>query len=106
MFIEVKESFFRDCLIPYLEEFNVKYIISDCTLPNEKEKIIHVEFETELTKEQIEKINGIYQKNGKEKELVIKRERKWDRQYHTLKQELKGHITGQNLEEEVIYEHK
>lgn len=124
MFLELKKKDFENQKLKELfEKLKVKYEVSDCTLPEEKERMLHIEFYelSEAQKEQIvdtlEKIYGPdsirRDKDGNGipdyidnlgPEFIEKRHRKWDDKMHTVKEELIGFATGANTEEEVTYD--
>lgn len=124
MFYEMKKKEFENSrLRELLEKLKIKYEISDCTLPNEKEKMLHIEFFSlsESQKEQIldtlEKIYGPESiKRDKDgngipdyidnlpPEMIEKRHKKWDDRGHTIKEEFIGFVTGENEAEDVTYE--
>ena len=120
MFLETQKIYFEK-LVPYLRENNIRYEVSDCTLPGETETTLHIEFLTEIAPKQIETINNkldeIYAKtnehiidldgNGiadnidkavEEEEIRQQNDihREWDQKIHTPLQEAKGWFTGEN----------
>lgn len=125
MFLEIsKKRFEKSKMRELFENMNIQYEISDCTLQDEKEMMLHIEF-SNLSAPQKEKIenlleniygedivnkdrdgNGVpdYLDNIDQPEVIEKRHRKWDDRMHTAGEEAKGFITGANTEEEVTYE--
>lgn len=125
MFLEIsKKKFEKSKMRELFENMNIQYEISDCTLPDEKEMMLHIEF-SNLSVPQKEKIenlleniygedtvnkdrdgNGVpdYLDNIDQPEVIEKRHRKWDDRMHTAGEETKGFITGANTEEDVTYE--
>ena len=55
MFVELSRKEY-DKLRPFLKEKGVRYEPSDCTLPGEKEQMVHIEFDT-LTDNMVTVIN-------------------------------------------------
>lgn len=127
MFVEISKSAFEK-LKARLEEMGIKYEASDCTIPGEDIKMVHLEIDGNLSPEQVTTINNqidaIYgndatgRENNKDMDgngiadiledgkgqIVEKRRRTWDDKLHTPGKEAKGFITGANMEEEVTYE--
>lgn len=127
MFLEIsKKKFEENKMRDLLENMNIQYEISDCTLPDEKEMMIHIEFSnlSEPQKNKIENLlENVYGKDSVNKDkdgngipdyldnldgtgVIEKRHRKWDDRMHTPGEEAKGFVTGANTEEEVTYENR
>lgn len=123
MFVEVTKKQYEK-MKKMLQEMGIKIEVSDCTLPKDKEQMVHIEVMglTEKQKEQINEIFGIgtimidRDADGRDDKLeeleedeerprVIRR-RKSDQKFQGP---IKGAIddfTGKNREEEVIYENR
>jgi hypothetical protein len=125
MFVEVKRSMYER-LKKVLQELGVSYEPSDCTLPGDKEQMVHIEIVSTLTERQrlvidkeLEEMFGRadigIDKDGneipdyleeEEGKVVERRTRKWDQKMHTLSADAAAWFTGKNEEEEVTYESK
>lgn len=122
MFVELSQKNFEK-LKKKLDEMGVQYEVSDCTLPGEKNMVVHVELGAlpeDVTKELNTELNEIYGASASIKDynsdgvpdyvdeispsVVERRHRKWDDKMHTPMQEAKAWFTGENQEEEVTYE--
>ena len=94
-----------------LEEKGYKdYEVSDCTMPNDSIKHVHIDF-GKLSKDIIKKLakdlDISYEEiamESKTSEIKEVRTKKWDESYHMPGKEAKAFITGENMEEEVTYE--
>ena len=117
MYCEIDEQKYLE-LKKELEKRNIQFEASDCTLPGEKEKMFHIEminlsmeqttmianFVTALFEKESEKHKEVVrteEENEKPKEV---RKREWDKKPHTLKEEVVGYMTGENMKETVTYE--
>lgn len=119
MFVELTKEKYEQ-LAKMLREMGIAFEASDCTLPGESVRMVHVEIPGELRKEQIDLINDTFGKdamftdrNGDGRadylgegipEYRERRHRPWDDKVHTLKQEIWGYVSGKNTEETVTYE--
>lgn len=120
MFVEVSRKKYEE-LKEMLKEMGIDFEASDCTLPGDKEQMVHVEIAGPkiLTTQQVQQINQIFgvatltedkDGNGRpdyldaEPQYVERRHRKWDDKMHTLGQEALGYFTGKSTEETVTVE--
>ena len=123
MFVEVTKKQYEK-MKKMLQEMGIKIEVSDCTLPKDKEQMVHIEVMglTEKQKEQINEIFGIGTimidrdadglddkleelEEDEERPRVVRR-RKSDQKFQGP---IKGAIddfTGKNREEEIIYENR
>jgi signal recognition particle subunit SEC65 len=123
MFVEVTKKQYEK-MKKMLQEMGIKIEVSDCTLPKDKEQMVHIEVMglTEKQKEQINEIFGIgtimidRDADGRDDKLEeleedeerprVVRRRKSDQKFQGP---IKGAIddfTGKNREEEIIYENR
>ena len=117
MFVEMsREAYLK--IADKLKSNNYQFEVSDCTLPDDNEQYVHIEFmnlteanirdiakELDLTYAQLAEESRKEEEITKE-ELADKDEHKetahnkWEDEYHTPLQEMKGYLTGKSSEVE------
>lgn len=106
MILEVSAKKFEK-LKEKLDEAGIQYQISNYSITNNTIQVYRFDFgaiDPELVKEISEiytKVSDELYKNEQQKGHY---ERTWDKKYHTLGEEIVGQITGQNEQEEYVYE--
>lgn len=117
MFVEITRRNYEK-MKRMLEEMGVKFVVTDCTLPKDREKMVHIEING-LTPENIKQINETFGRDTIEvdydgngipdrldelsgEEIREVRRRKSDQQYSGPIRSAVGYLSGKDQEEEVI----
>lgn len=90
-----------------LDNANIQYQITNYSINNNKIQVFRFDFGS-LDPEMIKTISNIYTKLtdelSKQVEPVGHYEKTWNKKSHTLGEEITGYLTGQNEQEEYVYE--